>query len=103
MGRGRRYTPAPMDRLNKRARPQTGANDELNHGPAPQLKEGVKAMGFRFRRRIKLVPGFWLNLSRSGGSASVRPHAATVTLNRNGAHGTASPPGYAFSYRTTAR
>ena len=50
-------------------------------------------MGFRFRRRIKLVPGFWLNLSRSGVSASIGRHGATVNLNRKGAQGTASLPG----------
>ena len=27
-------------------------------------------MGFRFRRRVKLFPGFWLNFSKSGVSTS---------------------------------
>ncbi len=60
-------------------------------------------MGFRFRRRIKLVSGFWLNLSRSGVSASIGGHGATVNLNRKGAQGTLSLPGSGVSYQTKRR
>jgi hypothetical protein len=41
-------------------------------------------MGFRFRKRIKLFPGLWLNASKSGISASVGGHGATLNLNRKG-------------------
>ena len=60
-------------------------------------------MGFRLRRRIKLFPGLWLNASRSGISASIGGHGATVNLNRKGAQGTLSLPGSGVSYRTKRR
>jgi hypothetical protein len=28
-------------------------------------------MGFRFRKRIRIIPGLWLNASKSGISASI--------------------------------
>ena len=31
-------------------------------------------MGFRFRKRIRIIPGLWLNASKSGISASVGGH-----------------------------
>jgi hypothetical protein len=60
-------------------------------------------MGFRFRRRIKLIPGFWLNLSRSGISASVGGHGATLNIGKGGAQGTISLPGSGVSYRSKRR
>ena len=60
-------------------------------------------MGFRFRKRIKLFPGLWLNASRSGISASMGGHGATLNLSRKGAQGTLSAPGTGVSYRTKRR
>jgi hypothetical protein len=39
-------------------------------------------MGFRFRKRIKLFPGLWLNASRSGISASIGGHGLTANISK---------------------
>ena len=53
-------------------------------------------MGLRFQRRLKLFPGFWLNLSKSGISASAG--IAGLTFNSRGT-ATTSLPGTGISYR----
>ena len=51
-------------------------------------------MAIRFRRRIKLAPGFHLNLSGSGLSVSAGPKGSSVTLGgRGGAYLNAGIPG----------
>jgi Protein of unknown function (DUF4236) len=57
-------------------------------------------MSWRFRRRIKLLPGLWLNASKRGISASIGGHGATINLSRKGAQGTLSAQGTGVSYRT---
>ena len=57
-------------------------------------------MGFRVRRRIKIAPGFSLNLSRSGVSASIGRRGATVNLSSKGSRATVGLPGTGVSYRT---
>ena len=52
-------------------------------------------MGFRFRRRVKLFPGFWLNFSKSGVSASAG--VPGLTWNSRG-RVTAGIPGTGISY-----
>lgn len=47
----------------------------------------------RFRRSIKLAPGFRLNLSGSGLSASVGPRGASMTFGRRGTHFNTGIPG----------
>lgn len=58
------------------------------------------AMGFRFQRRLKLFPGFHLNFSKSGVSASAGFPGFTV--NSRGTT-TASIPGTGISYRHNHR
>lgn len=41
-------------------------------------------MGFRFSRRIKVLPGVSINLSKSGASVSVGPRGAKVTVGPRG-------------------
>ena len=53
-------------------------------------------MAFRFQRRLKLFPGFWLNFSKSGVSASAGVPGFTV--NSRGTT-TTSLPGTGLSYR----
>jgi hypothetical protein len=53
----------------------------------------------RFRRSIKLAPGFRLNLSGSGLSASVGPRGASMTFGRRGAFFNAGIPGTGLSSR----
>ena len=59
-------------------------------------------MGFRFRRTVRLFPGFRLNLSKSGVSASVGTRGAWFTFGRNGTRTTVGLPGTGISYTTTS-
>ena len=57
-------------------------------------------MGFRFQKRIKILPGVYINLSKSGVSASVGGHGATVNVGANGRRMiTLGIPGTGLSYR----
>lgn len=58
-------------------------------------------MGFRFRKRIKLFPGVWFNLSKSGISTSVGVKGVTVNLKDGKTMTTTSLPGTGLSYRET--
>ena len=55
-------------------------------------------MGFRFRRSIRLAPGFRLNLGRRGASFSVGGHGFTENVGRHGARTTLGIPGTGISY-----
>ena len=41
-------------------------------------------MGFRFRKRLRIFPGLWLNLSKKGGSLSVGSRGATINESPKG-------------------
>lgn len=56
-------------------------------------------MGFRFSKRITIVPGVRLNISGSGVSASVGPRGLSMTMGRNGTYLNAGLPGTGLSYR----
>lgn len=58
-------------------------------------------MGFRFFRRMSILPGVTLNLSKSGGSVSVGPRGAKVTMGTKGSRFTLGIPGTGLSYTTT--
>ena len=58
-------------------------------------------MGLRFRKRVKLFPGLWLNLSKSGVSTSVGTKGLTVNLKGDKARTTVSAPGTGISYSVT--
>jgi hypothetical protein len=60
-------------------------------------------MGFRFSRRIKLLPGVSINLSKSGASVSVGPRGAKVTVGPRGVTQTVGLPGTGLYYTTTFR
>lgn len=60
-------------------------------------------MGLRFRRRLPLFPGLWLNVSKRSGSLSVRGRGVTVNLRPKGHQETISAPGTGVSYRTRRR
>ncbi|HLJ21023.1 MAG TPA: DUF4236 domain-containing protein [Stellaceae bacterium] len=57
-------------------------------------------MGFRFRRRVRILPGIWFNLSKSGGSVSIGGHGATLNLGPHGTRTTVGIPGSGLSYRS---
>ena len=56
-------------------------------------------MGFRFSRRVSILPGLKLNLSGSGVSLSAGVRGAHITLGPRGLYGSAGIPGTGLSYR----
>lgn len=56
-------------------------------------------MGFRFQKRITILPGLRLNLSKSGVSMSAGPRGASVTVGKNGVYGNVGIPGSGLSWR----
>ena len=57
-------------------------------------------MGFRFQKRISILPGLRINLSKSGASASIGPRGADVNIGRDGVTTNAGIPGTGLSYRS---
>jgi hypothetical protein len=57
-------------------------------------------MGFRFNRRLTIVPGIHLNIGTGGASLSVGPQGASVNIGRRGVYGNVGIPGTGMSYRT---
>lgn len=55
-------------------------------------------MGFRFHRRIRILPGIHLNLSKSGVGLSLGAPPFTVSIGPRGVRETASLPGAGISY-----
>ncbi len=59
-------------------------------------------MGFRFRKRIKILPGIWFNLSKSGISTSIGGKGLTVNLKNGKTRTTVGIPGTGISYSETS-
>ena len=59
-------------------------------------------MSFLFRKRIKLLPGVWFNLSKGGVSTSFGVKGLTLNIMDDKVKTTASLPGTGLSYRTTS-
>ena len=57
-------------------------------------------MGWRFRKRIRIVKGLWINLSKRGGSLSVGGHGLTANISKKGVRETVGLPGSGISYQT---
>jgi tetratricopeptide (TPR) repeat protein len=57
-------------------------------------------MGFRFFKRLNILPGVQLNLSKSGGSVSIGPQGAKLTLGSSGGRVTFGMPGTGLFYTT---
>ena len=55
-------------------------------------------MGWRWFKRIPIVPGLRLNLSKRGATVSVGPRGFTTTFGRRGRRTTFSVPGTGLSY-----
>ncbi|WP_407595884.1 DUF4236 domain-containing protein [Pseudomonas aeruginosa] len=56
-------------------------------------------MGFRFSKRITIVPGVRLNISGSGISTSVGPRGLSLTMGKRGTYLNAGLPGTGLAYR----
>ena len=50
-------------------------------------------MGWRFRKRIKIFPGFYINISKSGLGVNIGPKGANVSIGPNGTYGNTGIPG----------
>ena len=57
-------------------------------------------MGFRFQKRIKIMPGVTINASKSGLSTSIGPRGARVTLGHGKTRTTVGAPGTGLSHTT---
>ncbi len=57
-------------------------------------------MGFRFFKRLNILPGVTVNLSKSGGSVSVGPRGARFTVGPQGSRVTLGIPGSGLFYTT---
>ena len=50
-------------------------------------------MGWRFRKRIKIFPGFYINISKSGIGINLGPKGANVSVGPNGTYVNTGIPG----------
>ncbi|MBV8375551.1 MAG: DUF4236 domain-containing protein [Verrucomicrobia bacterium] len=57
-------------------------------------------MSFRFRKRIRLAKGIWINLSQKGTSLSVGGRGVTTNISEKGVREKFSVPGTGISYQT---
>lgn len=57
-------------------------------------------MGFRFQRRLPLLKGLTLNISKSGPSVTVGGAGASLNLSKRGLLGSSGIPGTGLSYRS---
>jgi hypothetical protein len=80
------------------------------HSPIQKIRESplstageVKAMGFRFRKCLRIFPGLWVNLSKRGGSVGIGGRGATLNIGNRGHMETISAPGTGVNYRTGRR
>jgi len=55
--------------------------------------------GLRFQKRLSILPGVRVNLSKSGVSTSVGPRGADINIGRHGVTANAGIPGTGLSYR----
>lgn len=60
-------------------------------------------MGFRFQKRIKLLPGVTVNLSKSGVSTSLGVTGARVTYGHGEKRTTVGLPGSGVSHTSTSK
>lgn len=57
-------------------------------------------MGWRFQKRLRVIPGITLNLSRKGVSTSIGTRGARVTFGHGQTRGTFGIPGTGLSHTT---
>ena len=56
-------------------------------------------MGLRFQKRIQLLKGLKLNLSKKGASVTLGKKGASINVGKDGVYGNAGIPGSGVSYR----
>jgi hypothetical protein len=60
-------------------------------------------MSFRFRRRIRMVRGLWINLSKGFSSLSIGGRGLTTNIGKRGLRTTIGIPGTGISYATKTK
>jgi hypothetical protein len=60
-------------------------------------------MGFRFNRRLSILPGLRINFGKTGASVSVGRRGSWLTFGRRGTQATVGLPGTGLSYTTTLK
>jgi uncharacterized protein DUF4236 len=55
-------------------------------------------MGLRLRRHLRILPGLWLNESKSGVSTSIGGDGATLNIGKHGTQTTLGLPGSGLFY-----
>jgi hypothetical protein len=55
-------------------------------------------MGWRFTKRIKILPGVSLNLSKGGVSTSIGPRGLKTTIGKRGIRQSVGLPGTGLSF-----
>jgi Protein of unknown function (DUF4236) len=68
-----------------------------------EVSVGVQRMGFRFNRRVSILPGLRFNFGKTGASVSVGRRGAWLTFGRRGTQATVGLPGTGLSYTTTLK
>lgn len=58
-------------------------------------------MGFRFSRRVRILPGVRVNFGKTGASVSVGRRGSWLTFGKRGTRATVGLPGTGLSYTTT--
>ena|SRR6266478_2829840 len=56
-------------------------------------------MTWRFRKRIKILPGLWINLNKGAPSLSIGGKGVTTNIGKKGVATTLGVPGTGLSYR----
>lgn len=65
----------------------------------PTTERFRKLEMIRFQKRLSLLPGVRLNISKSGISTSLGPRGASINVGRRGIYGNIGVPGTGLSYR----
>lgn len=58
-------------------------------------------MGFRFQKRISILPGISINLGKRGASVSVGPRGLKTTISSRGVKHSIGLPGTGIRYETS--
>lgn len=60
-------------------------------------------MGFRYQKRVKILPGVWLCFSKSGVSLSLGPRGLKTSISKRGVRHSFGIPGTGMRYETRYR
>ena len=97
--RSMNFVPASRSPVSSRAQEEdTGVVLRASRKREGEKRSTVREMGFRFARRIKILPGLWVNLGKKGLSVSTGIRGARATVGARGLRTTVGLPGTGISY-----